>query len=307
MKIKSVSIQAFKSYLLQDDGNFDFELIQKSGENEIANLVSLYAPNGFGKTSFYDAVDFAMTNNVNRYLRNNKAKHNTKQAIDSGNKYILRNKNADEYEADNKRELPTKLRVSTTIGDFENTVLKPKRNQKVDYLKNRSKPANTPNAETSFMQRILLSQEAIDSFLRETDPTERFEEFITNTDTELSELFENRETIRKIHKLVVAEIEDLNADLKRKEQQLSSMQQEDSPFSEANSLISRINTLNFGKLTELQGPFTDEKFESLTNEILIVESRISGSVEQEIEQYFSSWKKFLNQQPDLESDVEEYE
>ena len=33
--------------------------------------MSIYAPNGFGKTSLFDAIEFGMTNNIRRLKMNN--------------------------------------------------------------------------------------------------------------------------------------------------------------------------------------------------------------------------------------------
>jgi len=76
MKIKRVEIQAFKNYINAIDGTFDFTV------NDIpADFISLLAPNGFGKSSFYDAVDFCITNNITRFVRDsNIAKMNAAQA-----------------------------------------------------------------------------------------------------------------------------------------------------------------------------------------------------------------------------------
>lgn len=46
-KIKEIDITAFRAY--KDVQKFDF--IHKNSGN-IANLVAIYAPNGYGKTSF---------------------------------------------------------------------------------------------------------------------------------------------------------------------------------------------------------------------------------------------------------------
>ena len=65
MKIKNVEIVGFRAYADEGDGNFNF-----STKNvEAANFVSIYAPNGFGKSSLYDAIEWAITNNIGRYIR----------------------------------------------------------------------------------------------------------------------------------------------------------------------------------------------------------------------------------------------
>ena len=53
MKFKKVEIQAFRAYDKANDGTFDFS---REEDGEYADFISLYAPNGFGKTSFYDAT-----------------------------------------------------------------------------------------------------------------------------------------------------------------------------------------------------------------------------------------------------------
>jgi exonuclease SbcC len=46
----------------KSDGTFDFT---NEGNNP-SNFVAIYAPNGFGKSSFYDAVEWAVTNHLER-------------------------------------------------------------------------------------------------------------------------------------------------------------------------------------------------------------------------------------------------
>jgi len=64
MKFKKIEIQAFRAYNLAKEGTFDF-----TKGKEIADFVSIYAPNGFGKTSFYDAVEWGITHNIHRFLK----------------------------------------------------------------------------------------------------------------------------------------------------------------------------------------------------------------------------------------------
>lgn len=50
MKIKNVAIEAFRCF---DYQSLDFE----REDGRLANLIVLYAPNGFGKTSLFDAIE----------------------------------------------------------------------------------------------------------------------------------------------------------------------------------------------------------------------------------------------------------
>ena len=54
MKFNSVEISGFRIY--DDPKNATFNFVTEEGET--ADFVSLLAPNGFGKTSFYDAVEW---------------------------------------------------------------------------------------------------------------------------------------------------------------------------------------------------------------------------------------------------------
>ncbi|HDL8799221.1 TPA: AAA family ATPase, partial [Yersinia enterocolitica] len=119
MKIKKVEIQAFRAYNLKNNGIFDFTL-----ENErTSNFVAIYAPNGFGKSSFYDAVEWAITNNLERisgdYNRKNNelAANSTKQ--DGIGQKILRNTDAAE-------KTKTSVTVFTTWKNYTRTLKEPR-------------------------------------------------------------------------------------------------------------------------------------------------------------------------------------
>ena len=90
MKFKKVEVSAFRIYDRPEDGTFDFTT--KTGET--ANFVSLYAPNGFGKTSFYDAVEWGMTNTIGRLLFK-KNKELADSQYDENKLHIIRNNNSD--------------------------------------------------------------------------------------------------------------------------------------------------------------------------------------------------------------------
>lgn len=64
MKLKKVEISAFRIYDDPKQATFDFT----NSKGEVVDFVSLYAPNGFGKTSFYDAVEWGITNSIDRFF-----------------------------------------------------------------------------------------------------------------------------------------------------------------------------------------------------------------------------------------------
>ncbi len=166
MKIKKVEIEAFRAYLYKKDGTFDFTL---PGE-EIANFVSIYAPNGFGKSSFYDAVEWAMTNNIERYIREPHRKYNDVEAratkVDGVPQYIWRNKDA-------PSKVRTSVVVETTAENFSRGLSTVRSNSRDARMTDDS---STDDAK--IYRRIFLSQDAIDGFLREIKPEDRYYEFM---------------------------------------------------------------------------------------------------------------------------------
>lgn len=61
MKIKHVFIQAFRLF-----GKVPVNLTSTLDPNKASNFVAIYAPNGFGKTSFFDAMEFCVTKSIQR-------------------------------------------------------------------------------------------------------------------------------------------------------------------------------------------------------------------------------------------------
>lgn len=176
MKIKKVEIEAFRAYKSKSEGTFDFT---NEGDNP-SNFVAIYAPNGFGKSSFYDAVEWAVTNHLERlageYNKSNfeRAAKSTKDP-NEGQK-ILRNKYVD-------NQVITKVSVFTTRpAPFENELPRLRANGRDLSFGDKSQRRN------EFFRRVVLSQDEIDRFLREARPQERYAKFMESFggDTEIA-------------------------------------------------------------------------------------------------------------------------
>ncbi|WP_262265007.1 AAA family ATPase [Pantoea dispersa] len=166
MKIKKVEIEAFRAYRFKDDGTFDF-----TNKDDIpSNFVAIYAPNGFGKSSFYDAVEWAITHNLDRfageYNKKNyeQAARSTKE--DGVAQKILRNKDVPD-------NIPTRVTVFTTLPvPFEQslgTVRSDSRDIKIGENKNKI---------NAYFRKVVLSQDEIDRFLKEAKPQDRYKMFM---------------------------------------------------------------------------------------------------------------------------------
>ncbi|NNA84690.1 SMC family ATPase [Pseudomonas fragi] len=165
MKIKKVEIQAFRAYKMKSEGTFDFT----NADDIPSNFVAIFAPNGFGKSSFYDAVEWAITNHLERlggeYNRANYegAARVTKDA--GKGQEILRNKFVDE-------KVKTQVVVSTTrpvpfarqLGTIRSN--------------GRDLRFGDRGSENDYFRRVILSQDEIDRFLRESKPQERYAKFM---------------------------------------------------------------------------------------------------------------------------------
>ena len=73
IKLSKIELEAFRGF--KDKVTFDFTL----PGNKIADLIAIYAPNGFGKTSFFDGVEWNTKGNIERFEQNTKIKNAAKQ------------------------------------------------------------------------------------------------------------------------------------------------------------------------------------------------------------------------------------
>ncbi|OEH85574.1 hypothetical protein BHU72_01890 [Desulfuribacillus stibiiarsenatis] len=117
-KIKEVNIEAFRAY--ENLQNFDF--VHKESGN-VADLVVIYAPNGYGKTSFFDAIEWAVTDEIGRF----KSTKAIKQEVDSEKGDILKNRKSNALqgsvqivsESDSVFEKKTKKRTGNMKSDYK--------------------------------------------------------------------------------------------------------------------------------------------------------------------------------------------
>ena len=218
MKINKVEIQAFRAYKTKENGTFDFT----SEDNKPANFVAIYAPNGFGKSSFYDAVEWAITNNIerisgeyNRKIIDSAARSTKQQGI--GQK-ILRNKDID-------NSIPTFVNVSTTQTQYLRELGIPRSDS-------RDLPVKRKPIENQYFSKVVLSQDAIDRFLKEIKPQDRYSHFMDYFGGDL-------ETSRQRLNVLINENNNILTDLKKNDKELK--QSLGKPVD--NSIVEKFNSL----------------------------------------------------------------
>lgn len=205
MKFKKVEIQAFRAYEEVANGTFDFN-ISKDEKEVTADFVSIFAPNGFGKTSFYDAVEYGLTDSIDRFLKNVKlnkevAKSERQLNLNQKGQYLLRNKYAPDT-------LDTEINIHFTDSAFpsiKKKIIKANRRGTVDFHFSESRVQN------KYFQSVILSQDWIDAFLKVEDPSVRYDKFMSYFgDKKLDEYYKKIiELINKNNKT----IDDLKAKL----------------------------------------------------------------------------------------------
>jgi DNA repair protein SbcC/Rad50 len=205
-KLKGIELEAFRIY--RDKQLFNF----LTNRGEIANLVVIYAPNGYGKTSFIDAVEWALTGSINRISKNTLIK----STAESEKGLILKNIKSD-------KEYGTVRLIADNGGLLEkNTKVLGRGNRKTDYAEGDIvvKSAIFENINFSdFSNKSILGQDKIDSFLRSVSPKDRYDTLSNFWDDEnVSELFKrilsmNVESEKQL-KEVKEQLEEINEDIK---------------------------------------------------------------------------------------------
>lgn len=172
MKIKKVIIDGFRAYESAVGGTFDFS----TSPGKCADFVALFAPNGFGKTSFYDAVEYALTGNISRFVREaHRADYDNKsktQINQERKQYILRNH---EIAPSSIAKIDVFLEINDKEEIKSKTIPKPKAGAR-DFLFKK----DDVDLDYAGMKEVFLSQEAIDAFLREEKPEARYARFMSN-------------------------------------------------------------------------------------------------------------------------------
>ena len=225
MKIKKVEIEGFRAYKFKKDGTFDFTVDGK----QPSNFVAIYAPNGFGKSAFYDAVEWAFTANIERYVQDHNRKNNelaarsTKQAGIA--QCILRNKYV-------TKDTPTSVNVDTTSQSYSRTLGRVRADSR--DLKFRK---DDTEEGTEFFRSVILSQDAIDRFLGEIKPQERYNLFMEHFGGDTERLRQEITALLNDNKSILNSLSKQRDDLKVQLKEPV----DDSIFSEFNVIATSLN------------------------------------------------------------------
>lgn len=226
-KVKEINIEAFRAY--ENKMTFDF----RHREGEAADLVVIYAPNGYGKTSFFDAIEWAVTDKIGRFSSSTAIKEEVKN--ESGP--ILKNKNSDKSqgtiqiisEDDEIFEKKTKKITGNMKGDYKPGILGPVPSGLSGLLEEQEK----------FCITNMLAHDKITNFLQSYtagDKSEALQVFWDNN--RYSEILEN---INEMHKEIARKEKELSVKIKSSELELKKYKIEKDKESEVKKLINEFN------------------------------------------------------------------
>lgn len=152
MKIKSIYIRAFRCF---EEADIDF-----SKDGVSANLVAIQAPNGFGKTSLLDAIEFGMTNRIERFEKANYKNDNVVDKALRDKKSFLHNKES--------VNIPIKIKIVCEDGSSYGDVY---------TVQNENLFSRKNNLKNEYFRSVILSQDWFSEFVSATDPEDRYEIF----------------------------------------------------------------------------------------------------------------------------------
>ena len=240
MKIKKVQISGFRAFNKVENSTFNFEL----PNNKIADFISVYAPNGFGKTSFYDAVEWGVTHQIQRFDR---MPDFNKSRKENDGDVLLNNVSA-------KGEVI----VETTKGDFKNTI-----NTRRVY-----NPKGIP--DNAYFKEVILSQDLIDTFIKEEKAEVRYDKFV-EFNPEIKSYNNSLKNLTILFDFIESKTKDLNDEIKKKQKtQLEiDFEEESKKFDEINKALQflkdrkeEIDLIEKDTFTQTKYDFLDQKIKS---------------------------------------------
>jgi exonuclease SbcC len=256
-KVKAINIEAFRAY--EEEMKFDF---RHGDSDSVADLVVIYAPNGYGKTSFFDAVEWAVTNQIGRFTSSTAIKEEVKKEEGP----ILKNKNSEKSqgtvqiisEDDKIFEKKTKKITGKMKGDYKPGILGPVPSELSGLLDEQKK----------FCITNMLAHDKITNFLQTYtagDKSDALKVFWDNNG--YSEILTN---INEMYKVIVNKEKDLSGKIKSSELDLKKYKMEKNKESEVIELINIFNSKSYEhKINE----------ENLIENIDIVAKRVSSIID----------------------------
>lgn len=247
MKINKVNIHAFRLF---GDESVDFSA--KKDSRKTANFVALYAPNGFGKTSFFDSMEFCMTGKIHR-LDDNLSENASEDKTHSGKKSFIHNKDLPGERVFVKMEFDDRKPINRTCNP----------NEEYQILQG--------VGENPFFMNAILSQDFFSEFIS-YNAKSRFEIF-TKRFKETEGLLDYWHWLKEMHRSYVLQISSLRRKIKDKTAHLNQEIENMDWKAKLSDVISSLKSV--GISVDIKEPFSEKYLKELMLQAEIWQEQVS--------------------------------
>ncbi|HAF30876.1 MAG TPA: hypothetical protein DCG75_17700 [Bacteroidales bacterium] len=265
IKLSKIELEAFRGY--RDKVTFDFTL----PGNKIADIVAIYAPNGFGKTSFFDGIEWNTKGSIERFEENTKIRSSAEEfggAILKNRESALKNGTVSLVDKNN-------LYFTRITSSSDKWDLLPGR---ID--KSSTSPIKNINDYKKFKKIEILPQSRIDSFLSSNTPEEKYQALLDFWDgNDESNYFVG---VSKFFAESEKEEENIKSDISKIADKISELKNAENKISFFNSLVKAINSnkINNFNIQEFTERTTDTEFENTVRTINSDIASVSSKLQQ---------------------------
>lgn len=257
-KIKKIEISDFRIY----EGTEVFNLQNK---DSIANLVALYAPNGYGKTSFFDAIEWTFSDEIKRF----KTPFITK-AINDETKDTILLTNSESYKNDIQGKTKIILENDSFIGKTVDSRKKRNSIYKNDY-RDGKKIVGTLDPLEHGLNKIpetnVLTQDQIDSFLRFKTPEQKFED-LKEFWPQSFDATERLKQLSEIYKTLNKKKDSINFDIGKNKEELTKLNGNEENIYKVNVWLDKFHKVDYTKFTKYSVETIDKSISKEEFEII---------------------------------------
>lgn len=253
-RVKYVELNDFRAF----KGKMPFDFTTQTGE--VADFVAIYAPNGSGKTSFFDAIEWGLTGKINRLendIGNNKYEG-----------YILKNRDS----------LSEIANVEIVLEDEKSVHRKTKqitKNQLKDYAAGYKKADDDEVFKFSNWESLILPHNRIESFVKDGTGAKKYEDWGSFWDPTGEERKEF-EFLYKMKKQASIMVGNLNLEIQENESKLDRFKGTSEIICNVNKYIQNYNKVvsRNEKVGYFSLDFSSEDYSLFINEIEVKKKNI---------------------------------
>ncbi|MCR1891471.1 AAA family ATPase [Ligilactobacillus murinus] len=280
-KIKRVILSDFRVF----KGENVFDL---TNNGKVAKLVILYAPNGWGKTSFFDGIEWGLSGKIKRISKNSMVSNIAEK--EKGN--ILKNKYSNKKFG----------KVEINFSDNKNFSVRTKElngRQKTDYRAGNIVEDSLKIGQLSkknFVDEQILTHDSMDDILTSKSPSERY--------TSISNMWDDigiSNYYKKLHecsRILKDKKKNLSSEINNKKMEIDKLNKEIEKEIEENELLDIVKRVGL----DLKDVASLENINKLSTQIILQKANLEDKLEginKKIE-FSTISEKFLNKYSDID-------